>query len=257
MSLNPADSRPLYQQLASTLRERIQSGDLDRGDRFPTESELTERYHVSRNTVRLALDVLRNEGLVVSQRGRGSFVRAEPALRYYASLTGSRKRRLEADRRRDTFSQQIEAQGKKARQVSTVETVPAEAEIAAHLHLSPGDPVAVRRRVMYADDQPLQLGDSYYPLPIVQNSKIMDPADIIEGTDQVLEDLGHTPVRYEDEITCRMPTAEEATKLHLGPATPVGRLLRTSFDQNDQPIEVYQVILPGDRHVLLYEVDAE
>ncbi|MDG4820161.1 GntR family transcriptional regulator [Micromonospora sp. WMMD956] len=257
MTLNPADPRPLYQQLASMLRGQIQSGELAPGDRFPTEGELSDRYDTSRNTVRLALDVLRNEGLIVSQRGRGSFVRTEPPLRYYASLTGSRTKRMEADRRRDTFSQQIEAQGKKARQVSTVETIPANAEIAAHLHLSTDEPVAVRRRVMYADDQPLQLGDSYYPLSIVQSSKIMDPADIIEGTDQVLEDLGHTPTRYEDEITWRMPSAEEATKLHLGPATPVGRLLRTSFDQNDQPIEVYQVILPGDRHVLLYEVDAE
>jgi GntR family transcriptional regulator len=46
---------------------------------------------------------------------------------------------------------------------------------------------------MYADNEPLQLGDSYYPLDIMQGSKIMDEADVIEGTDQVLEDLGHTP----------------------------------------------------------------
>jgi GntR family transcriptional regulator len=84
----------------------------------------------------------------------------------------------------------------------------------------------------------------------------MNPADIIEGTDQVLEDLGHIPTRYEDEITWRMPTSEEATKLHLRPGIPVGRLVRVSFDQHDKPIEVYVVILPGDRHVLLYEVDA-
>ena len=257
MSLNPADPRPLYQQLASLLRQQIQTGELSPGKRVPTEFDLSERYNTSRNTVRLALDVLRNEGLITSQRGRGSFVRSEPPMRYYASLTGSRSKRLEADRRKDTFTQQIEAQGKTARQVSNVEVVPASVEIASRLGMQPGDSVAVRRRVMYADDEPLQLGDSYYPLAIVQDSKIVDPADVVEGTDQVLEDLGHTPTRYEDEITWRMPSAEEATKLHLGQAVPVGRLLRTSFDQNDQPIEVYQVILPGDRHVLLYEVDAE
>lgn len=256
MTLNPADSRPLYQQLAALLRQQVQAGELSPGDRVPTEGELARRYDVSRNTIRLALDVLRNEGLITSQRGRGSFIRSEPRMRYYATLAGSRSRRLEADRRKDTFTQQIEAQGKTARQVSTVEVVPATAEIASHLDLQEGQPVAVRRRVMYADDQPLQLGDSYYPLDIVQDSKIMDPADVVEGTDQVLEDLGHTPTRYEDEITWRMPSADEATKLHLGPATPVGRLLRTSLDQHDRPIEAYQVILPGDRHVLLYEVDA-
>lgn len=255
MSFNPADTRPLYQQLASLLRGQIQSGELPPGARVPTESQLSAQYTASRNTVRQALDVLRNEGLVISQQGRGSFVRGEPPMRYYASLTGSRSRRLAS--RRDTFSQQVEAQGKRARQVSTVEVVPALTEIASHLELNEGEPVAVRRRIMYADDEPLQLGDSYYPLDIVQGSEIMNEADIARGTDQVLEELGHVPTHYEDEITWRMPSVEEATKLHLGAGIPVGRLLRTSIDQNRRPIEVYEVILPGNRHVLLYEVDAE
>lgn len=178
-------------------------------------------------------------------------------MKYFASLTGSRTKRLEADRRRDTFTQQIEAQGKTARQVSTVEELAVEADIAAHLRVEVGTPVAVRRRIMYADDEPLQLGDSYYPLSIVQDSKIMNLADVVEGTDQVLEDLGHTPTRYEDEITWRMPTAEETAKLRMVTGMPVGRLLRTTFDQHDRPVEVYIVILPADRHVLLYDVPAD
>lgn len=254
---NPADPRPLYHQLAAQLREQIRSGDLAPGARVPTEAELAERHSTSRNTVRLALNLLRTEGLLISQRGLGSFVRPEPPMKYYASLTGSRRKRLEADRRRDTFAQQIEAQGKVPRQVSTTEVVPAGAEIAPHLALRPDQSVGVRRRVMYANDEPLQLGDSYYPLDIVDGSKIMDPADVVEGTDQVLEDLGHIPTRYEDEITWRMPTAEESAKLRLAPGVPAGRLARTSFDQHDRPIEVYVVILPGDRHVLLYDVSAE
>jgi GntR family transcriptional regulator len=115
----------------------------------------------------------------------------------------------------------------------------------------------VRRRIQYADEQPIQLGDSYYPYAIVKDSKIMNPADVVEGTDQVLEDLGYTPAHYEDEITWRMPTSDEATKLHLGPGIPIGRLLRTSYDLNDRPIEVYEVIMPSNLHALLYEVSAE
>jgi GntR family transcriptional regulator len=257
MTLNPADPRPLYQQLASLLRVQIETHELQPGDRVPTEAELADRFATSRNTVRLALDVLRNEGLIMTQQGRGAFVRGEPPVKYFASLTGSRHKRLEADGRRDTFAQQIEAQGKTPKQVSTVDVISADADIASRLGIEPGQEVAVRRRVMYADNEPLQLGDSYYPLTIVQDSKIMNPADIIEGTDQVLEDLGHIPTRYEDEITWRMPTSEEATKLHLRPGIPIGRLVRVSFDQHDKPIEVYVVILPGDRHVLLYDVDAK
>jgi len=252
---NPADPRPLYQQLAALLRDQIHSGALPPGAQMPTENELMELYRASRNTVRGALNVLRTEGLVTSLQGRGSFVRANPPMKYFASLTGSRSKRLEADRTRDTFAQQIEAQGKVPKQVSTTEVAPA-GLFATYLQLGEDDLVGVRRRVMYADDEPLQLGDSYYPLDIVRDSKIMNPADVVEGTDQVLEDLGHTPTRYEDQITWRMPTADEATKLQMQPGTPVGRLVRTSFDQDERPIEVYVVVLPGDKHVLLYDVDA-
>ncbi|MGH3835038.1 MAG: GntR family transcriptional regulator [Pseudonocardiaceae bacterium] len=253
---NPADPRPLYQQLAALLRDQVHSGELAPGAQLPTEADLAALYRASRNTVRGALNVLRAEGLVTSHQGLGNFVRLEPPMKYFASLTGSRSKRLEAARQRDTFAQQIEAQGKTSKQVSTTEVAPASPEIASRLQLGEGQPVGVRRRVMYADDEPLQLGDSYYPLDIVGRSKIMNPADVPEGTDQVLEDLGHTPARYEDEITWRMPTSDEATKLHLGPGTPVGRLVRTSFDQSNRPVEVYVVILPGDKHALLYDVDA-
>lgn len=215
-----------------------------------------QRYGVARQTVQNAIDLLRAEGLVFVRQGAGWFV-SKPKMKYFASLTGSRTKRLGADRRRDTFTQQIEAQGKTARQLSTVEELAAEADIAAHLRVEVDTPVAVRRRIMYADDEPVQLGDSYYPLGIVQDSTIMNPADVVEGTDQVLEDLGHTPTRYEDEITWRMPTAEETAKLRMLTGMPVGRLLRTTFDQHDQPVEVYIVILPADRHVLLYDVPAD
>lgn len=256
MTLNPADPRPLYQQLAGLLRTQINSGELNANDRIPSETDLAARYDTSRNTVRLALDALRNEGLLISRQGLGTFVRTAPPMRYYASLTGSRHKRLEAMRQRDTFGQQVEAQGKTARQVSTVEIIEASAAIAAHLGLTEGERIAVRRRVQFADEEPVQLGDSYYPLGIVGDSKIMSPEDVPEGTDQVLEDLGHTPTRYRDEITSRMPSAAEATTLRLSPATPIVRLVRTSFDQDDQPIEVYEVTMPSDRHVLVYEVDA-
>lgn len=250
-----ADNAP-FRQIAADLRDAIASGEYRVGHQLPTGSMLMQRYGVARQTVQNAIDLLRTEGLIVGRQGAGWYV-AEEKMKYWASQTGSRSKRLEADRRRDTFAQQVEAQGKVPRQESTVEQIPADDEIAAHLRIEPGQPVVVRRRVMFADEEPLQLGDSHYPLNIVCYSKIMDPTDIPEGTDQVLEDLGHTPTRYEDEITCRMPTEGENAALRLLAGVPVHRLLRTTFDQHDQPIEVYVVILPGDRHVLLYDVSAE
>lgn len=247
---------PLFRRIAADLRDAIRRGEYLPGHQLPSGTALATQYHVATQTVWNAINLLRAEGLVVGLQGAGVFV-AKPRVKYYASLTGSRAKRLEADRRRDTFTQQIEAQGKAARQVSTIEELPADGDVAAYLRIEAGTPVAVRRRVMYADDEPLQLGDSYYPLTIVRDSQIMNPADIVEGTDQVLEDLGYVPTRYEDEITWRMPTPDETEKLAIAAGTPVGRLLRTTFDQDEQPIEIYIVILPADRHVLLYDVSAE
>jgi GntR family transcriptional regulator len=257
VTLNPADPRPMYQQVAAQIRDQIQTQELRPGDQLPTEAQYAAQYAASRNTIRLALDVLRNEGLVVSAQGKGNFVRPEPRMKYLASLTGSRRKRLEAGRGSDTFTQQVAAQGKTPRQVSTVEIVPAGPDTGARLALDAEHKVAVRRRVMYADAEPIQLGDSYYPLEIVQGSAIMNDANVPEGTDQVLEDLGYVPARYDDEITWRMPTSEEATKLHIGPGVPVVRLSRVSSTEEGQRIEEYVVILPGDRHTLHYSVDAE
>jgi DNA-binding GntR family transcriptional regulator len=76
-------------------------------------------------------------------------------------------------------------------------------------------------QVSHPDDEPLQLGDSYYPSTIVQNLNIMNPADTKEGIDQILEDLGYIPTRYEDEIIWRMPTSDETEKLIIAAGTPV------------------------------------
>lgn len=74
MPLNAATGQPLYRQVAGEIRQGVESGKYPPGARLPSEPELMDRYQVSRNTVRLALELLREEGLVVTGQGRGSFV---------------------------------------------------------------------------------------------------------------------------------------------------------------------------------------
>jgi DNA-binding GntR family transcriptional regulator len=68
------DSGPAYLQVARDLREQIASGALTAGQRIDTNEKLAERYGMAPMTIRSALDVLRGEGLISSQRGRGTFV---------------------------------------------------------------------------------------------------------------------------------------------------------------------------------------
>jgi GntR family transcriptional regulator len=67
-------SLPLYVQIESALRQRIRSGHYPAGGRFPTDEKLCVEFKVSRATVRLALDALHRDGLIVRYPGRGTFV---------------------------------------------------------------------------------------------------------------------------------------------------------------------------------------
>jgi GntR family transcriptional regulator len=66
---------PLYTQLADILREMIESGELQPRSLLPSESYLQQEQGVSRGTVRMAIGILRDEGLVVTISGRGTFVK--------------------------------------------------------------------------------------------------------------------------------------------------------------------------------------
>lgn len=65
---------PVYRQLADLLREAIDSGALAEGRPLPSESALMGEHGVSRDTVRKAVRLLRDEGLVVTVQGKGSYV---------------------------------------------------------------------------------------------------------------------------------------------------------------------------------------
>ena len=69
---------PLYVQLAGILRRRIESGELARLDPLPSESTLTQEHDVSRDTVRRAVAILREEGLVFTIAQRGTYVGPRP-----------------------------------------------------------------------------------------------------------------------------------------------------------------------------------
>lgn len=75
MPVNQMDPTPLYEQLAAILREQIRRGDWSAGELLPSESYLQQEHGVSRSTVRAALKLLRDQGLVITITARGTFVK--------------------------------------------------------------------------------------------------------------------------------------------------------------------------------------
>jgi GntR family transcriptional regulator len=85
-STDRASGIPLYLQLASAMRQRIQRGALPPGSRVPSLRELQAEFHVARVTVRQAMDRLEREGLISRQKGRGTFVESNGGDRHWLHL---------------------------------------------------------------------------------------------------------------------------------------------------------------------------
>jgi GntR family transcriptional regulator len=211
-----------------------------------------EDHGVSRNTVRLALGELVNEGLVTRTPRRGTVVRDRRPLLIYP------QRELEpqpSGELREAFAFAVTQEGREPSQYIEVLTVSPVEEIASRLELAEGELAVVRRRLRFVDGQPYNTNDSYFPRDLVATSAIARPGDIPRGANRVLEELGHEQVRVVDDIWARMPNQEEAERLQLELGTPVVVYVRVGFDRADTPVRVAVSVLPADKHLIRYELD--
>jgi GntR family transcriptional regulator len=134
---------PKYYQLAEILRGQIIEGQLAPGDQLPTEDVLCQTYNVSRGTVREAVRVLVNDGLIRREQGRGTFVAAprQPAATFFTLSS------FEEDMRRQ--------ERQPTSQVLTAEIIPAATEVASHLEIPVDEPVIHIARLQLAEGQPV------------------------------------------------------------------------------------------------------
>jgi DNA-binding GntR family transcriptional regulator len=241
---------PAYQVIAATIRDRITTGALSPGDRLPTEHQLVEQFGVARQTVRNGLAELVAEGLIVSRRPLGHFVRRREEMVYRPQ---AESRPQPETPEMDRFCAQIVSEGREPSQTIEVSLVEASPEIAKRLEVAPGEVVVVRRRVRSINDEPVNINDTHFPLDVVRDSEIMSPADIPRGTNQALADLGYAQARAIDEFFWRMPHPDEIRRLRLESGTPVVIHLCTGYTEAGRPVRCTWNVLPGDRHMIVYE----
>jgi GntR family transcriptional regulator len=74
VTIDPDGPVPLWEQVAAIIRRQIESGELARGRRVPSENTLAQEYGIARGTAKKALDSLVDAGLVLRVQGRGTFV---------------------------------------------------------------------------------------------------------------------------------------------------------------------------------------
>jgi GntR family transcriptional regulator len=249
-------SRFPYQDVVEELRAAIVAGEFGAGARLPSENQLAERFQTSRPTVRRAVALLKAQGLVTTEQGRGSFVRAKPHVRLLLSGENFRRHRREGV---SGFNAQVEEQGQVAEQrLLEVGWVPAPDEVAVRLGVDEDAEVATRRRLFVVNEEPVALCDSYYPSEVARGTALAEPERIAGGAYGLIEDaagpIARTLQRSIDDLECRMPTQRELEDLQLGPGVPVVRVLRTVYDSDGVAVEVQDTVAAADKHQLRYEV---
>ncbi|WP_393916293.1 GntR family transcriptional regulator [Halostreptopolyspora alba] len=252
MPTSENDSPPVYREIAEALRHAITSGQFADGDRLPGENDLMQQYGVARATARHALSVLINEGIVVSVRGSGIFVRAFRPLRRHGPRRLAREL-WETGRavwEADANDREFETDSITVREIDAPEYV------ARALDLPDEARVVRRRRRHHLDGRPMQLATSYLPAELVAGTAIGEPDTGPGGIYARLGELGHPPAHFTEEIRVRMPTPGETEELRLSAGTPVLDVLRTALTTEHRPVELNEMTLDGSAYVLQYDFDA-
>lgn len=245
-----ADDKPPYRQIAGMLREAISSGQLESGERLPSEAELIEHFGVARMTVRQAVQELRSEGLVISEHGRGVFVRPTPPIRRLASDRFARRHRAQG---KAAFTVEAEQAGYTPQVDNiTVTRERANSAVAKRLRLTPKDYVLVRSRRYLVDGRPVEIATSYIPAAFAKGTKIEQPDSGPGGIYARLEEAGHTLARFSEEVGARMPTPEERRALLLAAGNPVLTVVRTAYDKNNVAVEVCDTVKVASAYLLEY-----
>jgi DNA-binding GntR family transcriptional regulator len=229
---------PKYAQVIGELRRRIESGEYAPGSLLPSEHQLSDEFQIARPTVVRALRVLRQDGWIDTQQGKGSFVRGRPAL---AGLESQRpgEDALNRDEGRET-----------GEPVTAALTVPP-ARVAALLGTGPEEELLARQRVVEYEGEASEIITWWIPPQLADGTDLGSPEPLHGGV------RGHLARRKDiridhvlQQVVARHPTAQEAGLLGTGKNTPMLAMYVTAREASGAAVLVLEVVMPGDRHEL-------
>jgi len=251
-----------YERITADLRRKIHAGELPVGERLPSQDQLALDYRVSLPTIRQALGVLEDEGMIDSVQGVGTYVRA-PRRRVRRDPTRyqwekDRARLSEAERGETGATEHDTGLGLDDLEFSAeYDTIPAGRDLAAAFGVPLGTKILHRsyRTDIRAEGAALYRSESYLVYDVAAaNPDLLDDGKEPwpGGTIHQMATIGIEVDRIQDEITARPPTAAEAEEMSIGPGVAVLVLRKTLIDTTGRVVEVADVVMPGDRQVMAY-----
>lgn len=235
--VEPEPGQSRYAALAAALRARILAGEWSPGSAIPAEQHLAAEHGVALGTMRRALDLLAEQGLLERIHGRGTFVRqglsGAPMLRFF----------------------RFGAAGNEApsSRILARETRPAPAEVARVLGCGPGEAALRLKRLRSVGKQPALVEEIWLPLPLFAPLAEGDPADWGDLLYPVFaERCGVHVHRAVDTIGFGSLAAAHARALRLPPGHPCARVQRQAFDLAGRCVEWRTTL--GDANAFHYTV---
>lgn len=226
---------PLWAQVADDLRRRLAAPAF--GDAFPTEQQLVAEYGVSRHTVREALRELRQTGVVVAERGRGSRIDRSRIDQPLGTLY--------------SVFREVEARGME--QSSTVLRLEptTDAAAASELRLPAGAELIVLERVRFAGTEPLAVDTAWLPAALAQP---LLGADFAHASlyDKLARRCGARVDSGRERIRPVVADEAQARLLRIDPGTPVFHVERLGC-VGDRPVEWRRSVVRGDRFAFVAE----
>jgi GntR family transcriptional regulator len=233
----PGGAAPKYERLVRVLRSRIEDGTYPPGVLLPSQHDLVREFGVSRPTVIEALRILRQDGWLETQTGRGSFVRGQVPSSAERDRPGQDLlERAEADVAADLLQAGI---------------VAAPTRVITLLGLPVGAKAFLRQYVLNDAGEPAELVSAWFPLDLAAGTAMISPEPMREGIRRHLQQRKGVRLDHAVErVIARAASPDEAGILHLSPGAPVLNVLVTGHDANGVARQLVDAVLPGDRHEL-------
>lgn len=203
--------RSLRHQIADDLRSRVLTGELNAGEQLPSEPDLARSMHVSRSSLRAAIALLEEEGLLLRLHGSGTYVNDRPLLR--------------ADMGRNlSVTAMITATGRTPGTLMAQAVLePAPPEVAAAFGIPTGSALSALHRVRTADGTPVVDATDWCRLDVLDTEALSNP---VNGS--VYRALSERGVMIHHGVATINPSAADS-RIAARLAVPVGALLLTLF----------------------------
>ncbi|WP_281658569.1 GntR family transcriptional regulator [Halobacillus sp. Cin3] len=231
--INPNKDLALYLQLKELFIDRIQNGQWEADKLIPTEQELMKEFDVSRTTIRQAVSILVQEGLVEKKQGRGTIVKPRKLSGNLSQLKG--------------FAEEVLERGQTPRSKLI------RAEFKSNLHheksmleIKDDEPILLIERIRLADEIPVALERTCWPKEIgeILIKHNLDEARYYE----ILENYNIYLNRASEKIAAINATIDEADALGIRGGEALLEMTRLSFGVNERPIEYTKTKYRNDQY---------